>query len=100
MKIEFEITDKSFELLKKIAEAGQAEFRDSNYESLEDYLSSDDETKSKERFDNRNFCDLKDLNELITYNLLDTHEMAWHLTFIVSDFGKEMLEKIKVKKLA
>jgi hypothetical protein len=101
MKIEFEISDKSFELLKEIEKAGAAEFRDYEYKSLEDFkkssgFSSDEAGFMTERwFKARNFCDAKDLEELIAYDLIDTHESAWHPTWVVSQLGKEILSKHK-----
>ena len=101
MKIEFEISDKAFELLKAIDEAGEAEFRDSEYKSLEDFKKSPDFNpaesgfRTEKWFKARNFCDLKDLDELISRDLIDTHEMAWHQTWVVSPFGKEILKKNK-----
>ena len=94
--IQFEIPDKSFELLKKIKEKGAAEFRDSEFDSLEQFKASIQTTlEEEERFKRRNFCDLADLQPLIEHDLIDTNGMSWHLTYIVTDFGKEILEKYK-----
>lgn len=101
MIIQFEISDKSFELLKAISKAGMAEFRDSEYESLEDFKKSEyfvvegDGMHTERWFKARNFCDLKDLEELIKLNLIDTDGMSWHQTWVVTEIGKEVLEKHK-----
>jgi hypothetical protein len=101
MIIQFEISDKSFELLKAIHEAGMAEFRDSEYRSLEAFKTSKDFNpekgafRSEEWFKARNFCDIQDLEELIERNLIDVDGMSWHQTWIVSKFGEEVLEKHK-----
>lgn len=99
MKIEFEISDKSFELLKAIDKAGEAEFRDSEFTSLEAFKNSPEFSteesgfRTEKWFKARNFCDLKDLEELRERDLLDIHPMAWHMTYIISPFGKEVLAK-------
>jgi hypothetical protein len=101
MKIEFEISDKSFELLKAIDKAGAAEFRDFEYKSLEDFKKSHEFSaeesgfRTEKWFKARNFCDFQDMDELIARDLVDTHEMAWHPTWVVSTFGKEILSKYK-----
>jgi hypothetical protein len=101
MEIKFEISDKSFELLKEIEKAGEAEFRDSEYKSLEDFKKSSEFSseesgfRTEKWFKARNFCDLKDMEELIAHDLVDIHGMAWHQTWVVSPFGKEILEKNK-----
>lgn len=99
MKIGFEISDKSFELLKAIKEAGVAEFRDSRYESLEEFKKSiefnagESGLGTEKWFKARNFCDLKDIQDLISYDLIDMHDMAWHLTYVVTERGKEIIKK-------
>lgn len=102
MKIEFEISDKSFEILKDIGKKGAAEFRDYKYDSFEEFKLFDEFKEgesgigTEKWFKNRNFCDKKDIEELIKYNLVDGgNEMDWHVTYYVSDFGKQILEKYK-----
>lgn len=99
MIIEFEISDKSFEVLKDIHKAGYAEFRESRYESLEEFKKSDDFVSEGEGmnteswFKRRNFCDRKDLNDLLENGLIDDDEMSWHMTYVVTERGKQILEK-------
>lgn len=99
MKIEFEISDKSFEVLKDINEAGMAEFRDNNFYSLEEFkksskfVSEGTDMYTENWFKRRNFCDQKDIEDLIAYDLIDIHEDAWHPTYIVTKRGKQILEK-------
>jgi len=104
MKIEFEISDKSFELLKAIEKEGQAEFRDSQHESLEAFKKSkefvagepvagESSMGTEKWFKARNFCDLKDIEDLRAYDLIDIHEMAWHMTYVVTERGKEIIKK-------
>jgi len=99
MKIEFEISDKSFELLKAIEKEGQVEFRDSEYESLEEFKKSKEFNseesgfRTEKWFKNRNFCDLKDLYELREHDLIDLNYMSWHQTYLVTERGKEIIKK-------
>lgn len=99
MKIEFEISDKSFELLKAIEKEGAAEFRDSRYESLEEFKKSSEFIEgesgmgTEKWFKARNFCDLKDIKDLIAHDLIDMHDMAWHMTYVVTERGKEIIKK-------
>ena len=78
MKIEIEISDKAFELLKAIDKNGCAEFRDSEYDSFEQFKQSKEYLtpapngfRDEHWFRGRNFCDLKDLEDLHKYNLID-----------------------------
>jgi len=99
MKIEFEISDKSFELLKAIEKAGAAEFRDSQHESLEafkkskEFSSEESGFRTEKWFKARNFCDLKDIEDLRAHDLIDMHDMAWHMTYVVTERGKEVIKK-------
>ena len=95
MQLQFEISDKSYELLLKIHNAGLAEFRDSEYSNLYEFLKKEgkDWLDAKDRFERRNFCNLQDLDELLLNNLIDDGPgMDWHLTYYVSDFGKKILK--------
>ncbi len=99
MIIEFEISDKSFEVLKDIHKAGMAEFRDNNFYSLEEFkkskkfVSEGTDMCTEAWFKRRNFCDQKDIEDLIAYDLIDIEENAWHPTYIVTERGKQILEK-------
>lgn len=99
MIIQFEISDKAFEILKDIDEAGSAEFRDSEFDSLESFKNSKcfnpeiEGFQTEKWFKARNFCDLKDIEDLVNRNLIDSDSMSWHITYVVTDFGKEVLGK-------
>jgi len=103
MILEFEISDDSFESLLKIEKAKYAEFRDNEFESLEDFKKSKlfiEGTRSEDWFRARNFCDYKDINELIKYGLIDSGDgNSWHPTYYVSEFGKEVLSKKRQRSL-
>lgn len=95
-----EISEKSFELLKKINDNGHAEFRDSEFESLEEFsgsLNGGGTPEEIEQFERRNFCDLKDLSELIDNDLIDINDMSWHLTYKITEKGQKMLKANKPK---
>jgi hypothetical protein len=90
MKLCFSISYQSYHLLKEIEKVGCAEFRDYEYDSLEEFKSG---LRTEEWFKARNFCDYKDLTELIENNLIDHGDgMSWHLTYYVSEFGKKILK--------
>ena len=98
MKLCFSISYQSYHLLKEIEKAGYAEFRDNEYNSLEEFKNSEEFKSGKrteEWFKDRNFCDYKDLTELIENNLIDHGDgMSWHLTYYVSEFGKKILKNV------
>ena len=99
MKLCFSISYQSYHQLKEIEKAGYAEFRDNQYDSLEEFKNSEEfksGLRTEEWFKIRNFCDLKDLSELIEYNLIETDGMSWHMTYAVSEFGKKILKENKV----
>lgn len=103
MILEFEISDASFEYLLKIEKAGYAEFRDNEFDSLEDFKKSKlflEGIRNEDWFISRNFCDYKDIQELSEYGLIDDGDRdAWHLTYYVSKFGKEVLSKKRQRNL-
>ena len=97
MKFEIEISDAAFKLLKDIEKKGHAEYRDTEYRTLEDFKNSE-EYKSGSRtiewFESRNFFGTYYLiPELTRYNLVDNDFDAWHLTYEITDIGKEMIGK-------
>lgn len=96
VKLSFEINKDSFDLLKKINEKGCAEYRDTNWKTLEDFKKSDeflDGNRNQEWFLERNFGGTAYLLEdLIGCGLIDSDGESWHLTYIVTDFGKEILK--------
>lgn len=93
--IRFQITDEAFDLLKQINKEGYAEYRDTRYETLEEFKNSDEydiSIRTEEWFLNRNFNGtLKLALELSNYGLIENDFDSWHKTYIVSDFGKEIL---------
>ena len=96
MKLCFSISYQSYHLLKEIEKARCAEFRDPEYSSIEEFRESEEfksGLRTEEWFKARNFCDYKDLTELIENDLIDIDVMSWHLTYCVSEFGKKILKE-------
>jgi hypothetical protein len=96
IKLSFEISEEAFSLLKKINKSGSAEYRDIEWVTLEDFKKSYefiDGIRTEEWFLNRNFGGTGYLlDELIKYGLVESDGMSWHLTYLVSSFGKEILK--------
>lgn len=103
MKIFFEISDESIELLKRIKSEGGAEFRDSEYNNVEEFKKDsmygtslgEDKTRDEAYFFRRNFCNQDELKQLVKYNFIDCDGMSWNLTYTITDIGEEVLEQLK-----
>lgn len=100
----FEISDEAYALLLSIQKEGYAEYRDTRWESLEDFRADDDKTKwrSEEHFLERNHGGTYYITgELLNYNLIDNVEDYWHISYKLTDFAKEMLslQNIRNEKL-
>lgn len=103
LTLTIEISDKSFELLKRLEKEKFAEFRDIEFDSVEEFKKSTlfktdtvGKVRDEEWFYRRNFCDLKDMDELVENDLVDDgNGMAWHRTYYITDKGKLMLEQNK-----
>jgi hypothetical protein len=100
----FEISDEAYTLLLSIQKEGYAEYRDTRWESLEDFRADKDITdwRSEDHFLSRNHGGTYYLtSELLKYNLIDHVEDSWHITYELTDFGKEMLslQSIRNEKL-
>ena len=95
IKLSFEVNEDSFNLLKKINEKGYAEYRDHEWDTLEDFKKSDtflNGVRTEEWFLERNFGGTAYLLvDLIKYGLIESDGESWHLTYIVTEFGKEVL---------
>ena len=89
-KIVFEISDEGYEFLKTLANGG-AEYRDTEHETKEDFLKSEDHLehgRSLEWFMNRNSGGTYHLiDELIQYNLIDSDNESYHMTYELTKFG-------------
>lgn len=97
MKLTFEISLKSFQLLQAIQITGYAEFKDHNVRSLEDFKKTNDFISgftTEHHFKQRNYCDIQDLDELIENHLIEYDDDAHHVTYVVTEFGKRILNTI------
>jgi len=94
-----DISDEAFNVLKKIYDEGYAEFKDTQYDSYDEYFKAAMNEKwlpmSMERFNKRNFGGVKYeyINELCEANLISNVSDAWHLTYKINSLGKKMLEE-------
>lgn len=99
MQIIIEISDKSIELLKRIKEhKGWVEFKDAQFDSLEEYKQTDAfkaGIDTEQRFFNRNFCEQKDLKELICAQFIEHNMDSWTLTYVLTDLGKKVLDNLE-----
>lgn len=95
VKLSFEISKPAFDLLNKISKDGFAEYRDTEFQTLEEFKNSpvfQEGRRTEEWFLNRNYSGTYHLiSELLKYGLVENNFDAWHITYIVSDFGKEIL---------
>jgi len=105
----FEISDEAHNLLLSIQEKGYAEYRDANWESLEDFYADRDKTDwrsssafvfSEDHFLSRNHGGTYHLtDELVKYNLIDLVEESWYITYELTNFGKEMLSLQNIRNV-
>lgn len=96
LQIEIEISDEAWKWFKTLDEDCYLEYRDPQYESLDDYRFNPQNhgSLSEESFLGRNCggtfgCAL----ELSTAGLLQDVDMAWHTTFELSVYGKQILNR-------
>lgn len=91
----FEISEAAFNLLKEIEKAGYAEYRDTEFETLEEFQTlNDSKLISDDSFLVRNFGGTYYLvDDLIKFNLIECDSMSWHTTFVVTEIGKQVIEQ-------
>jgi hypothetical protein len=92
----FDISDEAYDLLLKIKKEGYAEYRDNQFETLDDFINSDLYTvqnKSVDWFMSRNFDGTyKFIPELKRYGLIKLNEMSWHDTYVLTLLGNKVTE--------
>jgi hypothetical protein len=95
IKLSFEVNEDSFNLLKTIDEIGSAEYRDHEWDTLEDFKKSDvflNGTRTEEWFLERNFGGTYYLiDDLIGHGLVESDGESWHLTYVVTNLGRTVL---------
>lgn len=96
-KIEFEISEEAFDLLKKLSKEKYFEYRDTEYSNIDEFKNSEEfksGLRSTEWFLKRNSGGTYYLiDELLKYGLVDSDGVSWHITYVLTDFGKEVLMK-------
>ena len=104
VEFRFKISDEAFDLLLTINKEGYIEYRDCEYETVEEFENSVNKTMTLKSFNSRN-CNgtLYLIPELYKYNFIRDVEDAWHRSYEMSDVGKSLLEnvirKMKLEKL-
>ena len=98
IRLSFEVSKLAADLLLKIHQAGSAEYRDNEWKTLEDFKSSDQSHRSDQWFLSRNFGGTYWLlDELLQYGLVESDGESWHLTYVLTDFGREIVGKLPVE---
>lgn len=96
VKLTFYITPAAWELLCKLRIEGAAEYRDTEYQSLEEFKQSNlftEGLRTEEWFLSRNFGGTYYLiDELTEYNLVDVDIDSWHVTYRLTKSGHKVLE--------
>jgi hypothetical protein len=97
IRLYFEISQEAYQLLNKINEAGFAEYRDTDLETIEDFKSSEiSKIHDEDWFLHRNFGGTAYLlPELIKYGLIESDTESWHETWKLSYFGQEVVQNFK-----
>lgn len=100
-KITFEISDDAFDFLLLLKEKGFAEYRDSEFDTLEDFKNSSpfkNGLRNEEWFLSRNFNGtFYRTHEPYELGLIELNDMSWYLTFKLSELGKKVLENFDTK---
>ena len=95
IKLSFEVNEDSFNLLKTISKMGFAEYRDHEWDTLEDFKKSDvflDGKQTEEWFLARNFGGTAYLlDDLVEHGLVESDGESWHLTYVVTNLGRTVL---------
>ena len=94
--LSFQISDEAYNLLVKINKEGYAEYRDTQFDTLKDFINSDlhnVEGKSVDWFMSRNFDGTyRHIPELLDIGLIKFDEMSWHDTYVLTKLGKIILK--------
>lgn len=86
----FHISDDAWKLLLSIQKEGYAEYRDTRYDTLEEYLT--EYPGQSERFLARNHGGTYHLvGELLKYNLITDVEDAWHITYKLTELAEDLI---------
>lgn len=94
----FKISEKTWELLLSLnGDYKYAEYRDAEYDTLEDFKSSDEfkeGRRTEEWFLNRNHNGtLSLMRELNVHGLVENDYDSWHMAYVISNLGKEVIKQ-------
>lgn len=96
IKIQYEIPMECWAFLVLISDGRQVEYRDPEYETVEDYKNLMVEYPSPEkieRFLSRNSNGTYYLiDDLLKYNLVEPVDMTWHEAYQISELGKQVVK--------
>lgn len=96
------ISEQALELLKRI-EQNPVEYRDSEYDTIEDFQKSEFykemlNHRTKDELDSqfmRRNADgtLRLISELLKYDLVEGASMSWHETYQITDLGRDVIKQ-------
>ena len=100
INLNFQISEEAFELLKSINNRA-AEYRDTEFSTLEEFKQSDrfkNGMSTEEWFLNRNYGGTYHIiDELTYYGLVECDGESWHITYVTTFLGKEVLKSNEEK---
>lgn len=97
LQLEIDISEEAYDLLKKMKNDGCFEYRDSEFDTLEDFKKStlfSENIRSEDWFLERNGGGtLYLISELEEYDLVENNFDSWHLTYKISKLGIKLIEQ-------
>lgn len=97
----YEISDDEFNFLLKIKNKSYAEFRDTEYNNLEEFKlnSSLASCRDDNYFLSRNFGGTYPIaSKLYGLGFIEDVEDSWHITYKISELGLEVVEQLTSKQ--
>jgi hypothetical protein len=95
--LEIDISEEAFELLKSMKYKGSIEYRDSEFDNLEEFKNSTlfvEGLRKEDWFLERNAGGtLYLIHELSKYNLVENNFDSWHQTYHITELGKKFVEQ-------
>jgi hypothetical protein len=93
-QLTFQISDEAYNLLLQIQKS-PAEYRDTEYETLRDFRESEEANHRKEEWflARNNGGTLHLIYELQSFELVECDGESWHITYVLTNFAKMLLEK-------
>jgi len=96
INLNWSISMESYNTLKDIKRLGHIELRDSmdkkGWSLHKSQTRNISIPEAEALYDARNYPN--DIDELLKYDLIEADEMAWHLTYKISDEGLKLIETI------